>query len=73
VGKYVFQSRAGHRRQHGACFLHAGYLIRVECMFLTNTTYLFYLMVEVYLHYHLTYNYMFRLLKLAIFRLYMSP
>jgi len=36
-------------------------------MFLSNTTY-FYLMVEVYLHYYLRYNYTFRL-----FRLYMNP
>ena len=47
-------------------------LIRVECMFLSNTT-LFYLMVEVYLHYYLRYNYMFRLLAITIFRLYMNP
>jgi len=47
-------------------------VIRVECMFLSNTT-LFYLMVEVYLHYCLRYNYMFRLLTIAIFRLYMNP
>ena len=45
-------------------------LIRV--MFLCNTT-LFYLMVEVYLHYYLRYNYMFRLLIIAIFRLFMNP
>ena len=30
-------------------------------------------MVEVYLHYYLRYNYMFRLLTIAIFRLYMDP
>ena len=30
-------------------------------------------MVEVYLHYYLRYNYMFRLLIIAIFRLYMNP
>ena len=47
-------------------------LIRVECMFLSNTT-LFYFMVEVYLYYYLRYNYMFRLLTIAIFRLYMNP
>ena len=47
-------------------------LITVECMFLSNKT-LFYLMVEVYLHYYLMYNYMFRLLTLAIFRLYTNP
>jgi len=41
-------------------------------MFLSNTT-LFYLMVEVYLHYYLRYNYMFRLLTIATFRLYMNP
>ena len=46
--------------------------IRVECMFLSNTP-LFYLMVEVYLHYYLKYKYMFRLLTLAIFRLYVNP
>ena len=40
-------------------------------MFLSNN--LFYLMVEVYLPYHLRYNYMFRLLKIVIFRLYMNP
>ena len=34
---------------------------------------LFYLMVEVYLHYYLRYNYMFRLLTIAIFRLYTNP
>jgi len=39
-------------------------------MFLCNT---FYLMVEVYLHYYLRYNYMFHLLTIAIFRLYMHP
>jgi len=44
-------------------------LIRVECRSLSNTT-LFYLMVEVYLHYYLRYSYMFRLLIIAIFRLY---
>ena len=32
-----------------------------------------YLMVEVYLHFYLRYNYMFRLLTTAIFRLYMNP
>ena len=47
-------------------------LVRVECMFLSNTT-LFYLMVEVYLHYYLRCNYMFRFLIIAIFRLYMNP
>ena len=30
-------------------------------------------MVEVYLHYYLKYDYMFRLLTIAIFRLYMNP
>jgi hypothetical protein len=30
-------------------------------------------MVEVYLHYYLMYNYMFRLLTIAVFRLYMNP
>jgi len=29
-------------------------------------------MAEVYLHYYLRYNYMFRLLTVAIFRLYMN-
>ena len=29
-------------------------------------------MVEVYLHYYLRYNYTFRLLTIAIFRLYMN-
>ena len=28
---------------------------------------------QVYLHYYLRYNYMFRLLTIAIFRLYMNP
>ena len=51
---------------------HSSTLIRVACMFLSNTTY-FYLMVEVYLHYYLRYNYMFRLLTIVIFRLYMNP
>jgi len=46
-------------------------LIRVECMFLSNN--LFCLMVDVYLHYYLRYNYMFWLLTIAIFRLYMNP
>ena len=30
-------------------------------------------MVEVYLQYYLRYNYMFRLLTIAILRLYMNP
>jgi hypothetical protein len=30
-------------------------------------------MVEVHFHYYLRYNYMFRLMKIAIFRLYMNP
>jgi len=30
-------------------------------------------MEEGYLHYYLRYNYMFRLLTMAIFRLYMNP
>jgi len=47
-------------------------LIRVECMFLPNTT-LLYLMVDMYLRYYLRYNYMFRLLTIAIFSLYMNP
>ena len=44
----------------------------MDCMLLSNTA-LFYLMVEVYLHYYLRYNYMFRLLTIAIFRFYMNP
>jgi len=30
-------------------------------------------MVEAYLHYYLRYYYMFRLLKIALFKLYMNP
>ena len=46
--------------------------ISVKCMFLSNTT-LFYLIVEVYLHYYLRYSYIFRRLIIAIFSLYMNP
>ena len=39
----------------------------------SSLTKLVYLIVEVYLHYYLRYNYMFRLLTIAIFRFYMNP
>jgi hypothetical protein len=52
--------------------LSCNVLIRVECMCLSNTTLFDGRDIYIYNIYYVSYNYMFRRLKMAIFRLYIK-